>query len=203
MIEVVHAATLPDRRADISRVFATAFADDFRSIHRDPAVLAAAFAHALVLEHVWVSMIDGEVAAVATLTGDTQTPLRHEPRVFRQHLGAVKGRVASLVFRRWFEEVRSDLGERAREIGFVGTAPEHRGRGAARALMEHLLAVPGIESFLLEEIKDTNEAALGLYRSLGFVEHRRKPARFSTGAGFSAYVSMRLDRDEPGSTRPA
>lgn len=200
MIDVVHATALPDRRDDISRVFATSFADDFRSIHRDPAVLAAAFAHALVLEHVWVTVLDGEIAAVATVTGNGQTPLRHQPRVFRRRLGAVKGRIASMVFHRWFETVRSDLGERTREIGFVGTAPEHRGHGAARTLLQHLISLPGIDRYLLEDIKDTNEPALALYRSLGFVEYRRRPAGFSADAGFRSYVSMRLDREQPGST---
>ena len=39
----------------------------------------------------------------------------------------------------------------------------------------------------------TGEAALHVYRRLGFVEHTRRKARFSRRTGFSAYVPMKRE----------
>lgn len=79
------------------------------------------------------------------------------------------------------------------QIDFVATAPEHRGRGVATALVRQLVATSGHRVHVLRDIKDTNEAALHVYRTLGFVEYTRRKARFSRHAGFSAYVSLRRE----------
>ncbi|MBN1203459.1 MAG: ribosomal protein S18-alanine N-acetyltransferase [Myxococcaceae bacterium] len=52
----------------------------------------------------------------------------------------------------------------------VATAPEHRRRGVGRAVMDEVLA-RGRErrcSLATLEVRRSNEAAIGLYRSLGF-----------------------------------
>jgi [ribosomal protein S18]-alanine N-acetyltransferase len=52
----------------------------------------------------------------------------------------------------------------------VATAPEHRRRGVARAVMEEILARGRHRrcSLATLEVRRSNEAAIGLYRSLGF-----------------------------------
>jgi ribosomal-protein-alanine N-acetyltransferase len=52
----------------------------------------------------------------------------------------------------------------------VATAPQHRRRGVARAVMEELLARGRHRRCTLAtlEVRRSNEAAIGLYRSLGF-----------------------------------
>ena len=52
----------------------------------------------------------------------------------------------------------------------VATAPQHRRRGVARAVMEELLARGRHRrcSLATLEVRRSNEAAIGLYRSLGF-----------------------------------
>jgi ribosomal-protein-alanine N-acetyltransferase len=52
----------------------------------------------------------------------------------------------------------------------VATAPAHRRRGVARAVMEELLARGRHRRCTLAtlEVRRSNEAAIGLYRSLGF-----------------------------------
>lgn len=64
----------------------------------------------------------------------------------------------------------------------------------ATALIRRILEEPQFDEFLLREIKDTNEAALGLYRKLGFTEYERRPVKLAKRAGFSDYVSMNLRR---------
>lgn len=56
-----------------------------------------------------------------------------------------------------------DAQEGLAEIGFVTTHPTYQGRGVATALMQHLLALPGYEEYVLRDIKDTNTPALKLY----------------------------------------
>lgn len=80
-------------------------------------------------------------------------------------------------------------GPASRRSASFTITPRHQGRGVATAPMEHLLALP-FDEFVLRDIKDTNQTALGLYRKLGFRESGRRPLRFVRRAGFSAYVSM-------------
>ena len=76
--------------------------------------------------------------------------------------------------------------------------PERRGRGGGRALLEALLdAVPaGAHKVELEVFPD-NEAAIGLYRSLGFEQEglRRDHHRHRDGTLRSALLMARLYRE--------
>lgn len=65
------------------------------------------------------------------------------------------------------------------QIDFVVTAPAHRVRAVATALVRQLVATSGHRNHVLRDIRDSNEAALRVYRRLGFVEYTRRKARFS------------------------
>jgi putative acetyltransferase len=60
----------------------------------------------------------------------------------------------------------------------------HQGRGVGRALMNELLgwarSSPGVEKVELQ-VRSSNERAIALYRSLGFVEEGRKTRRLKIG----------------------
>jgi len=97
----------------------------------------------------------------------------------------------------WREELASPFGlylaleEGGEPVGQIGlklvgaeahvmtlaVRPEHRRRGHARALVAAALGLAtergAAEAHL--EVRPTNAAALGLYRSLGFVEAGRRP----------------------------
>ena len=62
----------------------------------------------------------------------------------------------------------------------------------ATALLHHLLALPEYHEYVLEDIKDTNAPAIGLYAKLGFTVYKRRAVRFARRAGFSELVSMKL-----------
>jgi ribosomal protein S18 acetylase RimI-like enzyme len=57
------------------------------------------------------------------------------------------------------------------------------------------LALPEYREYVLEDIKDTNEPALGLYAKLGFTVYKRRKVRFARRAGFTELVSMKLVQD--------
>lgn len=180
-----------DYRRRITEVLVRGFAEDFAFFSTDPGRLADAFQHMLLLDRFYAALVDGEPAAIASLTTGDQECFAPQWAPMRRHLGLVHGTITSLVVRTQFLGAPPEARPGLAEIGFVTTAPGHQGRGVATALMRHLLELPGIEEFVLRDIKDTNEPALGLYRKLGFTESARRPVRGAQRAGFSAYVSMR------------
>ncbi|MGP5126995.1 GNAT family N-acetyltransferase [Brachybacterium tyrofermentans] len=194
MITIVRGDELgePYRRA-IAAVFTQGFAEDFSFFSKDPDVLADAFAPMLLLEHFHVACVDGEPAGLATLTNGDQEVFDPSAATLRRHLGPIRGTICYRVIRSWFMGPSDGVSHGATEIGSVTTVPRFRGRGVGTALLQHLITLPGHSSFLLEDIKETNGAALGLYRKLGFSEDRRTPQRFPRLAGFTSLISMRLD----------
>ncbi|MGC7103022.1 GNAT family N-acetyltransferase [Amycolatopsis lurida] len=194
MITVVRGDELGERmRHRITEVLVRGFAEDFSYFSKDTGALADAFAHMLLLDRFHVACVDGDPAAVATLTSGTEQCFAPKWRPLRKHLGLLRGTVCYFVIRTQFMAVSEGVTDGVAEIGFVTAAPEYQGRGVATSLMRHLIATPGFRAFVLEEIKNNNAPALGLYRKLGFTEYRRRPEKHATRAGFDAYISMRLD----------
>jgi ribosomal protein S18 acetylase RimI-like enzyme len=179
-------------RRRISDVLVQGFAEDFSFFSADPVRLADLFEHMILLDRFYVAVIDGEPAAVASLTTKDEQCFAPRWREFRRHLGLWRGLVAYFVVRTQFMAVYDGAREGLAEVGFVATAPDHQGQGVGTALLTHLLGLPAFREYVVEEIKDTNAAALGLYAKLGFTEYKRRPERFAKRAGFSEYISMRL-----------
>jgi ribosomal protein S18 acetylase RimI-like enzyme len=184
-------------RRRVTEVYVRSFAADFVAFSRDTDKLADAFEHMLVLERFYIALVDGQPAGLASLTEGAQTLFAPRWQEIRHHLGLVRGLLTYVVIRHWFmrpsESARPGLGE----IGFVATEPAYQRRGVAIALLRHLLADPRYQAYVLEDIKDTNTAALGLYAKLGFTEYKRRKVRFARRAGFSELVSMKLTQSPP------
>jgi ribosomal protein S18 acetylase RimI-like enzyme len=196
MIEIVPALTLDDAgRRRVVEVYADAFALDFAYFSRDVAELADAFEHMLVLDLFHVAMVEGEPAGLAACTDGRQQCVRPRGRELRRHFGLVKGTIAATVFAREFARVVPGATDTTASLEFVGTAPAHQGQGVATALLGHLLALPRYREYVLEDIADTNAAALHVYAKLGFVEYRRRRVRHTRRTGISHYISMKLVQD--------
>lgn len=192
MIEIMRGDELGEEyRRAITDVFVNGFAEDFEFFSKDARVLADAFEHMVILERFYVALVDGEAAAIASVTEGAQECFAPEKPPFRRALGWLRGGISYRIVRSQFLGGYDGARDGLAEIGFVTTAPAHQGRGVATALIRALLELP-YDEFVLRDIKDTNAPALGLYRKLGFTETRRRPVRFAGRAGFSAYVSMGL-----------
>ncbi|MGJ6967475.1 GNAT family N-acetyltransferase [Streptosporangium sp. G11] len=179
-------------RRGITDVLVRGFAEDFAFFSGVPQVLADAFEHMVLLDRFYVALVDGEPAAIASVTEGAQECFAPRWDEIRRHLGPVHGTMSYVIVRSQFLGAYDGAREGLAEIGFVTTAPRFQGRGVATALMRHVLALPEYEEYVLRDIKDTNAPALGLYAKLGFGEFRRRPIRFAKRAGFSAYISMNL-----------
>lgn len=177
-------------RRRVTDVLVRGFAEDFAYFSTDPERLGDAFEHMLLLSRFYVALVDGEPAGIASLTVGEEECFAPQWAPMRRHLGQIHGTITYLVVRSEFlgaPEAEPGLAE----IGFVATAPAHRGKGVATALIRHLLALPGVDEFLLRDIKDTNAPALALYEKLGFSRSSTRPVRSPGRAGFTEYVSMR------------
>jgi ribosomal-protein-alanine N-acetyltransferase len=58
------------------------------------------------------------------------------------------------------------------ELYRIAVLPEHRGQGFAKELLTRFIEKCGGEVFL--EVRSRNEAAIGLYKSIGFTEAGRR-----------------------------
>lgn len=193
MIEIRRGDELgEDYRRRITDVLVRSFADDFAFFSTNPVRLADAFEHMILLDRFYVALVDGEPAALASVTSGTEECFAPRSSELRRHLGAVHGTISTIVVRSQFLGAPDDARDGLAEIGFVATVPAHQGRGVATTLMRHILQLPDYDEYVLRDIKDTNAPALGLYAKLGFTEDERRPVRFARRAGFSHYVSLRL-----------
>ena len=182
-------------RRRITEVYVRSFADDFVAFSRDTGKLADAFEHMLLLERFHVALVDGEPAGLASLTEGDQTLFTPRWREIRRHLGLVRGLLGYVVIRNWFMRPSDGARPGLAEIGFVATEPAYQGRGVATALLRHLLALPEYREYTLEDIKDTNAAALHVYEKLGFTVYKRRKVRFARRVGFTELLSMKLVQD--------
>ncbi len=196
MIEVVPARELGQGGyRKVTEVFGDAFASDFAYLSKDTGVLADAFEHMLVFDLFYVAVVDGEPVAIAACTDGHQPSFRPQWKYMCRYFGLVKGTVGTIAFRSEFVRTVTGTTDAMASIEFVGTASGYQGRGAATALLTHLLALPQYREYLLEEISDINTPALNLYKKLGFVEYKRKPVWHTKYSGINHYVSMKLIQD--------
>ena len=190
IIEVTRGDALGEHdRERIAGVLVERFADDFEYVSKDVRVLADAFEHMIILERFYVALADGEPAAIASVTEGDQECFAPDRRAMQHVLGRLHGLISYRIVRSHFLGTYDGARPGLAEIGFATTAPPYQGKGVATALMRHLLELP-YDEFVLRDIKDTNAAALRLYRKLDFRESGRRPVRFAGRAGFSSYVSM-------------
>ena len=190
MHRVVRGDELGDAyRRRIAAVLVDGFADDFAYLSPDPEKLVDLFEHMILLDRFYAVDLDGEPAAVASLTTRDEQCFAPRWREFQRHLGRVRGLLAYLFVRSQFLGTYDGSRKGLAEIGFVATATAHQRQGLGTELLTHLLDLPQYGEYVVEDIKDTNAAALSLFTTLGFTEYTRRSERFAE------YVTMKLVQD--------
>lgn len=79
------------------------------------------------------------------------------------------------------------------EIHTIGVDPAFQGRGIGRRMMTDLLDVTGPDAVVFLEVRTDNDAAIGLYTSLGFVTVGERK-RYYHASGADAYTMRRNPR---------
>ncbi|MBD8500881.1 GNAT family N-acetyltransferase [Paenibacillus arenosi] len=198
MFTVIRADQLEfDPRVQMSRIFAEGFSQWLGYFSKDNEAIARAFAHMFVLNQFYVALTDeGTIAAMAACTDGRVSSVKLNPTELRKHLGLFKGTIAGFVLKKEFEapQATKDGADAVHgSIEFVGTAPECRGKGAASAIIRHIVEYAPFEQFFIEEVADTNTPAMNLYHKLGFQEYKRKtiPTKRAVKIGINHIVSLK------------
>ena len=114
MIEINRGDELGESyRHRIADVLVRGFAEDFAFFSQDPRVLADAFAHMILLDRFYVARVDGEPAAIASVTEGEQECFAPRWADVRQHLAMVTNpisaspsRAPSYAPRNWLRTMR-------------------------------------------------------------------------------------------------
>ena len=201
-MEHVRADALPfDPRPQMGMIFADGFYQWLKVFSKDKERLAGAFAHIFDLSCFYLAMQDGEIAALAACTGGKPPPIRLDKKILRRTLGLLRGSLAFVMLNKHLvnHTYPFALSPQTGSIEFVATAPAHRGKGAAHALIEQMMHILPYDEYILE-VADNNSSAIRLYEKLGFAAFKRTPA--PKGSGMTHFVYMKRDRPPPHTQTP-
>lgn len=193
-MDVVKVSDLGDEaRLKISEVFVDGFYQWLNFFSKDRVKLTKAFSHMFNPDVFYVAVIDGEIAGVAACADRNSSSVHIDRKELRKHLGFIMGTIASYILRRQFElkQYPFEIEEGMGMVEFVSTSSKFRGRGAATAIINHILESTSYNVFALE-VADTNTNAIRLYEKLGFTEFQRIKMKNSKRSGVNFLVYMKL-----------
>ena len=183
-----------DPRPQLGVIFAEGFYDTGLSlIHKDKQVLARALSHMFILEHFYTAVEGNEIVSIVAVVDKKPPPVKIDKKILRRELGFIRGSLAYWGLNKFMvnQPYPFPMAMGMASIEFVATAPNHRGKGAARKLLEYIFDEYGLTyaQYVLEVV-DNNAPAIALYEKLGFKEFTRKPA-INKRAGFDFHVYMK------------
>ncbi|WP_261806099.1 GNAT family N-acetyltransferase [Lapidilactobacillus luobeiensis] len=186
-----------DCREDIATIFAEGFTQWLGYFSKDPQVIAQAFAHAFQLEYFFVAVSGGRVVGIVACTDCRHLSLKFNKSELLRHLGWFKGTIAERVLPREFAAPFKNPPKNTGSIEFVRVAAQARNSGVASRMLKTVIAQTSYADFIIEEVADTNLAAMALYQKLGFIETKRRPlsVKQAQRIGINAFVSWKLTKD--------
>ncbi len=190
MIEIKRANELKgNTKKRMSEIFVDGFGQHLTFFSNDPEKLAAALEHMFVPDVFYVAIADGEIAGMAACTNGKVFSVKLDQKELKRHLGVYKGTMAHLALKPQFEKPPVKIGDDIASVEFVATASKHRGKGVATAILNHILALPEYQEYILE-VADNNTNAVKLYEKAGFKEFERIKQRWSRISGVNYLVYM-------------
>lgn len=199
MFTVERADTLKkDPREQMSVIFADGFTQWLEFFSKDKNLIAKAFAHMFVLDQFYVAVAGDEIAGIASCTDCKTLAVRLNARELRKHLGFIKGTIAGIAVKKEFEQLSDNPPIDTGSIGFVGTSSKFRGQGAASQIIRHLIKNTPYHTYLIEEVADTNLAAMNLYQKLGFQEYKRTPVspKLAKKIGINSFIALKYECED-------
>jgi ribosomal protein S18 acetylase RimI-like enzyme len=176
----------------ISELFVEAFGKDLKIISKDKNKLVKAFSHMFVTDYFYIGIIDNEIAGMMVCIDKEHYCIKHDKKILMKHLGFVKGILANMIFKKYFNKYPKypvEIDERTGSIEFVGTNMKYRKTGVASSIMEYIFSLNLYDKYILE-VADTNEQAYNLYKKLGYKELHKVKQKFSKYIGINYLVYM-------------
>lgn len=187
-----------DVRAEIAKIFSEGFSQWLGFFSKNPDVIAKAFKHAFVLDQFYVAIIDNEVAGMVACTDCKTLSLNLNNKDLFKYFGLYKGMIASIALKKEFQAPMKNPPDNTGSIEYVGTSIKHQGKGIATTIIRYILANTSFESYIIEEVADTNIPAMKLYEKLGFVPYQSKlfTPKQAKKIGINKYVSFKYEKKE-------
>jgi ribosomal protein S18 acetylase RimI-like enzyme len=193
-MEIKRAVEFDDNiREKISEIFVDAFRKDLIFFSKDSIKLMKAFSHMFVLEYFYVAVIDNQIAGITACVEKGHFCIKHSNKILIQHLGIIKGFIANIMFKIYFNSYPKyplEIDSETAIVEFVATSKNFRKKGVASAIMNHLFALPKYKHYVLE-VADTNLNAFELYKKLGYNEISRKEMKIGkkySGINYLIYM---------------
>ena len=181
-----------EAKIKISKIFVDGFYQWLKFFSKDKDKLTKAFSHIFNLETFYVAVIDGEIAGMAACTDGKLASVHLDRSELKKHLGFIMGTITFHILKREFEEKTYPF-EITRSMGlveFVATSTNHREKGVASAIMNHIFNSTPYDVYELE-VADTNTNAVKLYEKLGYSEFLRIKQKHSKQSGVNNLVYMK------------
>jgi ribosomal protein S18 acetylase RimI-like enzyme len=195
-------------RERISEIFVEAFGKDLKFFSTDADTLIKAFSHMFVLEYFYVAVIDKEIIGMIACMDEKHFCIKHDKKILKKHLGTIKGLLANVVLKKYFNKYPKypvEIDGKTASVEFVATSSEYKIRGVATEIMNYIFTLPEYNKYILE-VADTNTNALKLYEKLGYKEVYRKKQKFSKYIGINYLIYMQCIKyktDTTVQTRPS
>lgn len=196
MFTIVRADMLnKDPREQMSIIFADGFTQWLEYFSKDKNTIAKAFAHMFVLDQFYVAVVGDEIAGIASCTDCKTFAVRLNAKELRKHLGLIKGTIAGIAVKKEFEQISDNPPADTGSIGFVGTHSKYQGQGVASQIIRHIIENTSYRTYLIEEVADTNLAAMRLYQKLGFQEYKRTPVspKLAKKIGINFFIALKYE----------
>ncbi len=198
IIKVLRADKLEfDARPQIAKIFADGFSQWLVYFSKDHNIIEKAFAHMFVLDQFYVAFCDNTIMGVAACTDCRSLSVKLNKKELKKHLGFIKGNMAILFLKKEFEREFENPLPNTGSIEFVGTSSEFRGRGIATLIIQYIIDNTPYNDYLIDEVADTNVAAMSLYTKLGFKECKRIPIPLKRAKkiGINNFISLKYSKD--------
>ncbi len=190
-------STLDKRyRKEVTEVFVDAYYDSLTFLSKDKSKLNKALEHMFVADVFFVALDQEKVVGILACSNNRNRALQLCKKELVNFFGVVKGTVAYYSMKKIFHKPLN-YSDHMTYIECVATSPLARGKGVATQLMEYVYHQLPYTEYILEVV-NSNENAIRLYEKLGYVEFKRKKAKFPKIMGFeyAAYMKKIKNREK-------
>ncbi len=164
-----------DPRIQMAELFADGFMQWLTFFSKDKDIIAKAFAHMFDLDQFYIAVDGGKVVGMIACTNGYSSSVTLNTKELRNHLGFYKGSLAGIFLKKEFSGGIQEPMPGKGSIEFVGTSSEYRGKGVATMIFRHIIDNTPYTEYVIDEVADTNAAAINLYQKWGFEEYKRIP----------------------------